>query len=332
MNAQLSTCLFGQDVDVLNDEDNLDKELALLSTARKTLRWWDREDFGTHNWLFFIDDDTWVFTENLERACSQLPTSFPVISTYNCPAFWSFDAATCLSGKTRSMFPGLTDYPQRAKDLFHEKTKYATGYHGGAGLLMNVKASEIIASIMRTDNHMSAAIDATRNSKSLSEGADAMFPFFMGQDHVMRRPLALAIEKSCAEYNVSKSQVYKEVYAPPLQKITKKKNDDGTIIKIVEDAYVSSHPWMHDTHFQKKLGHWKTGAEKCVSDLSPAYPVVPGTRNELDCEKAWELARVHDPTGRKNAHVIESDANLISLHRIKQPKMMYDMEKFKCST
>jgi len=315
--AQLDTCLKGQVVATLGDEDDLDRQLKLLSNGRKTLRWWLLNRTFESDWHFFVDDDTWVFTENLERVCSQLPNDVPRVFTYQC-APWG--ARHVMEG----LF-GTREFPQRAQEFMKAKTGVNVSWHGGAGLLMNKKMCELVRSCMVKDVFYKDAFKILRDVKDISAGQDALWAWMLPQDLLMPRALGLAVAAS----GLPKNEVFKSLTAPNLQATKKLKSEQGVVTKIEVDMFPSStHPWQTaGTGFQAKLGQWKKYREKCVADFSPSYPVIPGTRCELDVVRAIELSRVHEPTGRKNAHIVDCDANLTTLHRVKKPQQMHALQE-----
>ena len=86
--AQKDTCLKDQQVHVESDTDDLDVRLGVGSTGTKLLRalWRVRSAaLMKADWLCFIDDDCWVNTWALDRACSQLDPAKTFIGTVGCP-------------------------------------------------------------------------------------------------------------------------------------------------------------------------------------------------------------------------------------------------------
>jgi len=302
--AQCHTCLYKQIVHTLGDEDDLDRQLKLLSSGRKTLRWWlTHKTFA--DWMFFCDDDTWIFVDNLENVCSHLSNDKPQIFTHTCSPWGAKHVM-------RDLF-GYDQFPRRTQEMYNAIpgitfTGQGTSisWHGGAGLLMNKKACELTRCAMFQDEFYKEAFNVLC-FVDISVGPDVLWPWMLPQDLIMPRALALAINLS----GLKKCDVYKGIHAP--QRIFSE----------------TQHAWTsYGTNFPSRLGQsidmHKT-QHRCVADFNEAYCVKQNTKDEIDVEQAIKLSRVHEPTRRKNMHLVDDFASLCTMHRIKKPKMMYDL-------
>jgi len=295
--AQLSTCFLNKNVDVLDDEDDLDRELKLLSNGRKTFRWWMNQETFDADFYFFCDNDTWVFTDNVEKVCSTLDPNKPFLTNYSC-APWG-----CVNVSDKIF--GINGYPQKTSEFFKEKTGYTITWHGGAGMLISRVMCKLIKGTLLTDKYYREMMEMLCKEQRVSDGADALYPFVLPQDLLMLRALSLTIAKHELKNNVRRLQ------ALPL------------IDKKGKQNYFSDHPWCsYGTGFQERLNqspkNWDK--QKATCDLNPAFPTKCGTK-ELDAKRAVELSMIHEHSGFKNLHISDDFAALCALHRIKKPEM-----------
>jgi hypothetical protein len=162
---------------MLNDADDIDVRLKVMSTTRKWLKYFEKPN--SHDWLFFIDDDTWVNANNVKLLLSRLPAT-------PCVVYYRIGMVTSKDANLWKAFGKGTNVDARAEAL-----RKGPRFNGGAGLLMNAAAFSQVQEVISTHEHYVQAYDVLHNDVNLSFDAQHMWPYTIAQDQVLCNALSV---------------------------------------------------------------------------------------------------------------------------------------------